>query len=48
MKKEKLEKLVEMIKDDLRNKLNREPTEKEIVEKLPLFLCNCGCDENKK
>ncbi len=35
----KLNKLVEMVTKQLRKKLKREPTEKEIVEKLPLFLC---------
>ena len=35
----KLNKLVEIVTKDLRKKLKRDPTEKEIAEKLPLFLC---------
>jgi len=37
---EKMNKLVEMVTEDLRKKLKREPTEKEIAEKLPIFLCD--------
>jgi len=37
---DKLNKLIELVKNQLRKKLKREPNEKEIVEKLPLFLCN--------
>ncbi len=38
--KEKMNKLIEMVTNDLRKKLEREPTEKEVVDKLPVFLCN--------
>lgn len=35
-----LDKLIEIVKKSLRERLKREPSEKEVVEKLPLFLCN--------
>lgn len=37
---EKMNKLIEMVTEDLRKKLKREPTEEEIVNQLPLFLCS--------
>ena len=35
----RLDKLVEMIREQLTQELSREPTEKELVDKLPVFLC---------
>ena len=37
--RKQLDKLIEMVTKNLRERLKREPTEKEVVEKLPLFLC---------
>jgi len=37
--KEKMYKLFEMIKNNLRERLKREPTEEEVCSCLPLFLC---------
>jgi len=42
---EKLNELVEMIKESLREKLKREPTEEEVAEKLPVFLCDTNEEE---
>ena len=35
-----LDRVIEIVTISLRRRLKREPTEEEIVEKLPLFLCN--------
>ena len=35
----RLDKLVEMIREQLTQELGREPTEKELVGRLPVFLC---------
>lgn len=35
-------KLVEVIRNRLRKELHREPTEKELVDKLPLIICVGG------
>jgi len=40
MTEKKLDKLVEMIKIKLTETLGREPTEKELLAKLPVFMCN--------
>ena len=38
--KKKMNKLIEIVTKSLRKRLKREPTEKEVVDKLPVFLCN--------
>ncbi len=35
-----MNKRIEIVKISLMNMLKREPTEKEVVDKLPEFLCN--------
>ena len=34
-----LDKFVEIFREHLTKELGREPTEKELVDKLPVFLC---------
>jgi hypothetical protein len=40
MTEEKLDKFVEFIRNHLRKTLGREPTEKELVNSLPVLMCN--------
>ena len=40
--KEAQEEIIKVIKESLRKQLNREPTEKEVAAKLPVFIDNHG------
>jgi hypothetical protein len=39
LSQEKLGKLAEMIRERLRKELGREPTQKELLKKLPVIVC---------
>ena len=39
---DRLDKLVEMMREQLTQELGREPTEKELVDKLPVIVCKDG------